>query len=102
MFGANTSAGTYSVSGLYLASGLFLIWLTLRGLPQPFGIFKLRMVGEPSAQHFTDNSVRAYLRREHDFATCGSIAFIRSLRHVRLVALRVLATLSMIAFSVVR
>ena len=42
----------------------------------------LRLVGEPSVQPFTINSVRALLHREHGFATCGSIAFIRSLRRV--------------------
>jgi len=57
VFGTNTSAGTYSTSVLHLASVLSLIWLTLCDRPRPSGSLMRHLIGEPSAQCFTANSV---------------------------------------------
>jgi len=63
---------------------------------------QLCLIGRPSAQRFTANFVRAYLHRERGFAIRDSIAFIRSLRRVRLAVPRVVTMPSVMASSVVR
>ena len=65
-------------------------------------LFMLRLAREPSVQHFTANSVLAWLRREHVIAMCVSIGLIRSLRGECLAAPRVVTTPSVIVYSVTR